>query len=125
MVRCPRADRVAVPSAMIHLLSCGTVDHGRLVWSRQLGADRPPKSVSVSNSLFFLAMRLSTDKINRKPEAIAYYTGCLALRPNDSITYRNRGACYFELGQLDDAIADTRQAVRLAPNDMMSRFNLG
>src|SRR5262245_25125595 len=47
MVRCPRADRVAVPSAMIHLLSCGTVDHGRLVWSRQLGADRPPKSVSV------------------------------------------------------------------------------
>src|SRR5512135_916742 len=47
MVRCPREDRVAVPSAMIHLLSYGTVDHGRFVSSRQHGTARPPKFVTV------------------------------------------------------------------------------
>src|SRR4051812_15106122 len=49
MVRCPRAGRVAVPAAMIHLLSCGTVDHGRSVFSRQHAVARPPKSVTVSH----------------------------------------------------------------------------
>src|SRR4051794_7694445 len=48
MVRCPRVDRVAVPPAMIHLLSCGTVDHGRSASSRHHAIARPPKSVTVS-----------------------------------------------------------------------------
>src|SRR4051794_33061617 len=54
MVRCPRVDRVTVPSAMIHLLSCGTVDHGRFVWSRQLDTAGPPKSVSIRQILMTL-----------------------------------------------------------------------
>src|SRR5262245_20781321 len=48
MVRCPRDDRVAPPSAMIHLLPC-TVDHGHFVRSCQHAADTPfpPKLVTV------------------------------------------------------------------------------
>ena len=33
------------------------------------------------------------------------------------MAYRNRASCYFHLGQLDDAIADCRQVVRLHPGD--------
>src|SRR5271157_3980318 len=48
MVRCPRDDRVAIPSAMIHLLPWhGDVDHGHFVLSCQHQA-APPKSVTVS-----------------------------------------------------------------------------
>ena len=77
------------------------------------------------NSLFFLAMRLATNKINRQPEAIAYFTGCIALRPNDFQAYGNRAFCYFNLGQLDDSIADCRQALRLRPDHALSHYNLG
>jgi serine/threonine-protein kinase len=68
------------------------------------------------NSLFFLALRLNTDKINRRPEAIAYLTGCIALRPDDSMAYRHRGNCYLHLGQIDDAVVDLRQVLRLHPD---------
>lgn len=77
------------------------------------------------NSLFFLAMRLATDKINRRQEAIAYFTGCIALRPHYYMAHRNRGCCYFRLGQLDDAIADFRQVLRLSPADAGDHGNLG
>ena len=47
MVRCPRDDRVAIPSAMIHLLPWhGDVDHGHFVLSCQHHSC-PPKSVTV------------------------------------------------------------------------------
>ncbi|MFO0888590.1 MAG: tetratricopeptide repeat protein [Isosphaeraceae bacterium] len=67
------------------------------------------------NSLFFLAYRLMEDKINRRPEAIAYLTACIALRPDDDLAYGNRAYCYLALGQPDEAIADLRQALRNDP----------
>jgi tetratricopeptide (TPR) repeat protein len=77
------------------------------------------------DSLFFLAMRLATDKINRRPEAIQLFTACIALRPDHSVAYINRGACYRNLGQWDDAIADCREAIRLKPDSALAHFNLG
>jgi tetratricopeptide (TPR) repeat protein len=77
------------------------------------------------NSLFFLAMRFNTDKINRRPEAVQLFTACMALRPDHAVSYGNRGSCYGELGQLDDAIADFRQAVRLRPDVSWFHANLG
>jgi tetratricopeptide (TPR) repeat protein len=77
------------------------------------------------NSLFFLALRLDTDKINRRPEAIAYLTGCIALRPDSSLAYRNRGNCYLNLGQIDDALVDLRQAIRLPRHAVEDHVNLG
>jgi serine/threonine-protein kinase len=74
------------------------------------------------NSLFFLAMRLT--RVNREPEAVQLFTGCLALQPDDWVVYFNRSVCYYNLGQLGDAIADTRQAIRLAPDDPQANNNL-
>jgi serine/threonine protein kinase/Flp pilus assembly protein TadD len=66
------------------------------------------------NSLLFLAMRLATDKINRRPEAIAYFTGCIALRPDHIWPYENRGSCYEKLGRVDAAQADFEAALAVA-----------
>jgi tetratricopeptide (TPR) repeat protein len=77
------------------------------------------------NSLFFLAMRLKNDEIKRYPEAIAYFTGCIALRPNHTYAYGNRADCHQRLGQLDEAIADYREAIRLKKDFAEAHSNLG
>jgi Flp pilus assembly protein TadD len=68
------------------------------------------------NSLFFLALRFNTDRINRRPEAVQLLRACAALRPDDCDPYMARTSCYRLLGQMDDALADIRQAIRLGPN---------
>ncbi len=77
------------------------------------------------NSLFFLAYAFNTDKINRRPEAVQLFTACIALRPDHAVSYGNRAGCYIHLGQLDDAIADSRQAIRLKPDLAWAHGNLG
>jgi superkiller protein 3 len=67
----------------------------------------------------------SRDKSNRRPEAVQLFTACIALRSNDVVAYRIRGVCYLELGQLDDALADFRQALRYAPRSGCEYNNLG
>jgi serine/threonine protein kinase/tetratricopeptide (TPR) repeat protein len=64
------------------------------------------------NSLFFLGVRLANDK-NRRQEAIAYLTGCIALRPDAGNALRERAVCYLNLGQRDEALADCREGIRL------------
>jgi serine/threonine protein kinase len=70
------------------------------------------------NSLFFLAMRLSDDKINRRAEAAAYFTGCIALRPEHIFAYSGRAEVYRKLGRLDAAEADYTAAIAAAANDL-------
>jgi tetratricopeptide (TPR) repeat protein len=72
------------------------------------------------NSLFYLAKRLAG--INRPAEAIAYYTACIALRPDHVFAYIRRGALRFELGHLDLAKADFAAALALAKNEGVRRF---
>ena len=69
------------------------------------------------NSLFFLALRLGTDKINRRPEAIQALRGCMALRPTDLYPYLNRAEFLQKLGRLDEAEADYTAAIERAAND--------
>ena len=71
------------------------------------------------NSLFFLADRFDTDKINRRPEAIAYFTACIALRPDHFMpTSSWNAASPLELGHLDAAKADFEAALALAKDDV-------
>jgi serine/threonine protein kinase/tetratricopeptide (TPR) repeat protein len=76
------------------------------------------------NSLFSLANLFDVDKVNRRPEAIQLFTGCIALRPSYCQPYHNRGDCYAKLGQLDEAIADYREALRLCRGGAEHRKNL-
>lgn len=69
------------------------------------------------NSLFFLAMRLATDKINRRAEAVQLFTGCIALRPDHAFAYFNRAECYHKLGLLEDAEADYTAAIAAAASE--------
>jgi serine/threonine protein kinase/tetratricopeptide (TPR) repeat protein len=61
------------------------------------------------NSLFFLAMRLS--KAKRFDAAIAYFTGCIALRPNHVYAIYGRGEAHEGLGDIQKAEWDFRAAV--------------
>ncbi len=77
------------------------------------------------NSLWFLAHRFNTDKIDRRPEAIQLFTACLALRPDSVPSLVGRSSCYLQLGFPDDAIADCREAIRLRPDYVNAYLNLG
>jgi Flp pilus assembly protein TadD len=68
-------------------------------------------------------MRLSLDQINLPQEAIGYFTACLALRPDDASACAMRVACYFRVGQVDHALADAQQWIRLHPDDYKVRNN--
>jgi tetratricopeptide (TPR) repeat protein len=68
-------------------------------------------------SLNCLAGCLATDKINRRPEAIQLFTGCIALRPHTVNPYHARANCYRKLGQLDEAEADHSAAISAAASE--------
>jgi tetratricopeptide (TPR) repeat protein len=69
------------------------------------------------NSLYFLACRLASDKINRYPEAVQLFTACLALQPNNTNAYHHRAQCHQKLGQLEDAEADYSAAITAADTE--------
>jgi serine/threonine protein kinase/Flp pilus assembly protein TadD len=52
----------------------------------------------------------------RHGEAIRYYTAALCLRPDSPGLYANRGRCLHVMKELDEAIADYRRCLVLAPN---------
>jgi serine/threonine protein kinase/tetratricopeptide (TPR) repeat protein len=69
------------------------------------------------NSLYFLADRFTTEKINRIPEAIQLFTACIALRQDNMFAYSNRAECYEKLGQMDDAEADYSAGIAAAKSE--------
>jgi serine/threonine protein kinase/Flp pilus assembly protein TadD len=64
-------------------------------------------------------------RYGRLPEAIAFYTAALALRPNSAGIYLNRGAVFLEMRRPDDAIADSRAAIRIKRDYAEAHNNLG
>jgi tetratricopeptide (TPR) repeat protein len=72
------------------------------------------------NSLFYLAKQSA--EINRPAEAIAYYTACIALRPDHGFAFMSRGALRIELGHFDLARTDLAAALAVAKNDRVRRF---
>ncbi len=62
------------------------------------------------------------EQINR---AIEIYSHAIALNPNSSYTYNNRGVAYESKGDFDRAIADYTRAIELSPNYADSYLNRG
>src|SRR5262249_5832385 len=71
------------------------------------------------------ALAFELDASGKPKEAIIYYTAALALRPESAGLYLNRGKAYYNAGDFVAAIADSRQAVALAPEYAAARHNLG
>jgi tetratricopeptide (TPR) repeat protein len=69
------------------------------------------------NSLYFMADRFATDKINRRPEAIQLFTACIALRPDHVWPYLDRAECHEKLKQMAEAEADLTAAFSLDSED--------
>lgn len=58
-------------------------------------------------------------------EALKYFTATMALDPNYSEYYNERGSVYLKMGRLEDAVNDYMQAIDLSPPYMEVWTNLG
>jgi serine/threonine protein kinase len=65
-------------------------------------------------STYFLAMRLRMPEIDRVPEAVQLFSGCIALRPDDIPSYIFLGLCHMQLGLIAEAEADFTGAIAAA-----------
>lgn len=61
-------------------------------------------------------------KQNLFEEAVACYTHCIAINPENVAVYTNRALCYLRLEQNQLAIDDTTEALRLQPNNVKALF---
>jgi tetratricopeptide (TPR) repeat protein len=71
---------------------------------------------SHTNSLYFQAECLASDKIKSYREAIHLFTGYIALEPDPNWAYVQRAECYLKLGHLEDAVDDYIALVETATN---------
>jgi tetratricopeptide (TPR) repeat protein len=65
------------------------------------------------------------DDLGEHREAIEDYDRALALDPNDSEAYRNRGVARGKLSEYGEAIEDFERALAFDPNDSAAYFNRG
>jgi serine/threonine protein kinase len=72
------------------------------------------------NSLFYLAGRMAVDK--HFTEATAYYTGCLALRPNHVYALVSRADTHERNGNLTEAERDYRMATETSAPPLDQAF---
>ncbi|CAH3194909.1 unnamed protein product [Porites evermanni] len=61
-------------------------------------------------------------KQNRYDEAVACYTECIEIDPENVAVYTNRALCYLRLNQDELAIQDTTEALRLQPDNVKALF---
>jgi stress-induced-phosphoprotein 1 len=64
------------------------------------------------------AKRLGNEhlKAGRLGEAVAQYSECITLAPNDAVYWSNRSAAYAALQRWDEALADGHTAADLRPD---------
>jgi Flp pilus assembly protein TadD len=68
---------------------------------------------------------LMYDEVEDYQYAIQMLTKHLTANPSNAAAYNNRAVAFWEIGQLDGALADFAQAVRLAPDDASPAKNRG
>ncbi|CAH3190861.1 unnamed protein product [Porites evermanni] len=61
-------------------------------------------------------------KQNLYDEAVACYTECIEIDPENVAVYTNRALCYLRLNQDELAIQDTTEALRLQPDNVKALF---
>jgi tetratricopeptide (TPR) repeat protein/Leu/Phe-tRNA-protein transferase len=75
------------------------------------------------------SMGCMLDGIGDHKQALFYLNKAIEIEPNNSLglfdTYLNRGACYKNLGQYDNALKDYLKAVDIKPNDKYALNKLG
>ncbi|MCI0552265.1 MAG: TIR domain-containing protein [Anaerolineae bacterium] len=64
-------------------------------------------------------------KAKEMDEKIRYYTEAIRLKPDDAISYNNRGEALLEAGDLRSALQDFNEAIRLKPDYADAYSNRG
>lgn len=68
---------------------------------------------------------IALENTGRLDEAVAAYSECLKLEPNNSDALNNRAVVYGKLNLLNEAIADLEQTVEMNDSDSLAWTNLG
>lgn len=73
----------------------------------------------------FLRGYIAQEALKDIPQAIAAYTQAIGLRPDDAMTYNNRGIAYADQKQYELALADYTKAIELNPGYAEAYYNRG
>ena len=85
----------------------------------------PPKNAIFGNPVFEYEGIVKTKPVAILGGSILVYRGRFEIPLAAALTYRERGRQYRRLKRFDEAIADGRKAVELAPNDPRTHLFLG
>jgi tetratricopeptide (TPR) repeat protein len=58
-------------------------------------------------------------------DSVSLWSHCLEVAPESRLAHYNLGACYLEMGRMDDAIREYRATLRLDPEYADANLNLG
>ncbi len=82
--------------------------------------DRIPGETEATN---FLSMQLLAR--GQKSDALKLLEQAIQLKPGDSVLRRSRGLVHLQANQLDEALIEFRDALKLAPDHYIARLLLG
>lgn len=86
------------------------------------------KLLSEDNTLELEKLQITANILSdfdRDEEAVDYYNNYLKLHSTDAETYIMRGASYFKIGNIDEALMDLNTAVALDSNNALAYYNRG
>jgi tetratricopeptide (TPR) repeat protein len=127
-VRRLAADRAAVesqPAPTLVLLAlalkiCG--DRSRAAQTLQQAWRRNPGDFWVNTELALI--HWTGTEYKNPNEAARFHTAAAAIRPRSGAAHNGLGIALRDLGKLDDALAEFREALRQKPNDHLARHNV-
>jgi tetratricopeptide (TPR) repeat protein len=91
----------------------------------QLNAHLKPNEHLLHRSVLLYNIAQVYTAIGSHEEAISYLTNAMAMDPNYSEYYNDRGNLYFKLGRFQDALQDYLKAIELSPPYWEVWSNLG
>jgi tetratricopeptide (TPR) repeat protein len=118
--------KILFPAAIVSLSimslfswqQCGYWKNNTELWNHTF-------KVTKDNVWAHIFFSYALSKEGKAEEAIYQYNRIMFLKPDDAITYNNRGNAYSKIGRREQAIGDYNEAIRLKPDYADAYFNRG
>ena len=95
------------------------------LWYERLNANLEPNQYRLHRSVLLYNIAQIYTAIDSYDEAITHFTAAMAMDPNYSEYYNERGNLYLKIGRLNDALNDYLKAIELSPPYPEVWSNLG
>jgi tetratricopeptide (TPR) repeat protein len=118
----PTEDWPAPTLVLLGLLAHGTASAERVAVLLERAQQRHPEDFWINEQLGLLH---HDSQPRRLGAAIRFYSIAVALRPQSPVAHLNLGAALADNGQLEEAIAEFRAALRLEKDLIFPHLNLG